>query len=154
VAQFWDTSAIIPLLLREDTTLELLSLLRDDERMTVWWGTQIECVSALTRRMREGGLTVAVELQARAIFDRLTSTWTEIQPSDRVRARAERLLAVHPLRAADALKLASALVWTEDSPAQRSFVSLDNRLRQAARKEGFAVRPTDSGSSGTLASPI
>ncbi len=143
MARFWDTSVIIPLLVREPTTAELLILLRDDEHMTVWWGTRIECTSALSRRMREGGLTSAAEVQARAAFDRLAGSWSEIQPTDRVRSRAQRLLAVHPLRAADAVQLASALVWTEDAPDQRPFICLDHRLGQAARKEGFAVRPLD-----------
>ncbi len=143
MARFWDTSVIIPLLVREPTTAELLMLLRDDEHITVWWGTRIECASALSRRIREGGLNSAAEAQARTVLDRLVGSWSEIQPTDRVRSLAQRLLAVHPLRAADALRLASALVGTEDAPEQRPSICLDHRLRQAARKEGFAVRPLD-----------
>ncbi len=111
--------------------------------MTVWWGTRIECASALSRRIREGGPNSAAEVQARTVFDRLAGSWSEIQPTDRVSSLAQRLLAVHLLRAAEALQLASALVWTEDSPHERLFLCLDSRLRQAARKERFAVRPLD-----------
>ncbi len=143
MTRFWDTSVIIPLLVREPTTAGLLFLLRDDEHMTVWWGTRIECASALSRRTREGGLNSAAEVQARAVFDRLVSSWTEIQPTDRVRSLAQRLLAVHPLRAGDSLQLASALVWAEDAPGQQPFVCLDNRLSDAAHNEGFVIRPSD-----------
>jgi uncharacterized protein with PIN domain len=103
VARFWDSSVVIPLLVREPTTATLLLLLRDDEHIIVWWATRVECVSALARRMREGGLDAAEEARARAILDLVAGSWLEVQPMDRVRSLAERLLAVHPLRAADAL---------------------------------------------------
>jgi hypothetical protein len=45
------------------------------------------------------------------------------------------------MRAADAIQLASALVWCKENPAGESFVCLDDRLREAARKEGFSVLP-------------
>jgi hypothetical protein len=65
----------------------------------------------------------------------------EIQPGDELRAAAIRLLAVHPLRAADAMQLASALMWAGERPARSGFVSFDTRLREAAAHEGFLVLP-------------
>jgi len=58
-----------------------------------------------------------------------------------VRARAARLLSLHPLRAADALQLAAALVWCRERTAEAPFVCLDDRLRLAAAREGFRVLP-------------
>ena len=55
--------------------------------------------------------------------------------------RTECLLAVHPLRAADGFQLAAALLWSRGETAGRHFVSFDQRLREAARREGFAVLP-------------
>jgi predicted nucleic acid-binding protein len=46
---------------------------------------------------------------------------------------------VHPLRAADALQLAAAVVAAEGIPASLSIVTLDERLAAAARREGFVV---------------
>ena len=63
-----------------------------------------------------------------------------IRPSERVRQRALRLLRVHPLRAADALQLAAALVAASEEPADLELVSSDARLSAAARQEGFVVR--------------
>ncbi|TCJ16468.1 hypothetical protein E0L93_10140 [Rubrobacter taiwanensis] len=60
-----------------------------------------------------------------------------MQPTNRLRSLAERLLAVHPLCAADALQLAAALRWCENNPAGREFVCLDDRLREAATKGGI-----------------
>ena len=68
---------------------------------------------------------------------------TSILPSDMLRARAERLIGAHPLRAADALQLAAALAWCEEQPWNEAFVCLDKRLRAAARQEGFSVLPEE-----------
>jgi predicted nucleic acid-binding protein len=50
-----------------------------------------------------------------------------------------RFLRVHPLRAADALQLAAAFMAAERRPASLQVVTLDERLADAARKEGFAL---------------
>jgi hypothetical protein len=55
--------------------------------------------------------------------------------------RARRLLAVHPLRAADALHLAAALIACDERSDVLPFVTLDDRLAEAARREGFDVVP-------------
>lgn len=49
-------------------------------------------------------------------------------------------LRVHPLRAADALQLAAALVSCGEDPHGFSFLTGDDRLRLAAEREGFDVR--------------
>ncbi|MFY9343542.1 MAG: hypothetical protein WAT39_13685 [Planctomycetota bacterium] len=55
--------------------------------------------------------------------------------------RARRLLANHPLRAADACQLAAALIACRERPDALGFVTLDSRLAEAARREGFTVLP-------------
>ena len=70
-------------------------------------------------------------------LDDLARAWTEVEPHDEIRDIARRLLRVHPLRAADALQLAAAYVAAERRPATLQFVTLDDRLRLAAMKEGF-----------------
>jgi len=62
-----------------------------------------------------------------------------VQPVQSARRAARRLLRVHPLRVADALQLAAALVGCEGNPATLEIVSLDDRLIDAARREGFPV---------------
>jgi predicted nucleic acid-binding protein len=51
---------------------------------------------------------------------------------------------VHPLRSADALQLAAAFVAAETRPATLAFLTLDERLAEAARKEGFALAASDA----------
>jgi hypothetical protein len=54
-----------------------------------------------------------------------------------------RLLSAHQLRTADSLQLAASLVWCEEQPSSETFVCLDQRLRDAARREGFTLLPID-----------
>lgn len=138
--RFWDTSAIVPLCVNEPTSAEVKTLLSDDPTLVVWWGTQIECISAFMRQVREGNLSASGERQARQVLGSLIQSWIEMLPSEAVRSTAERLLVVHPLRAADALQLAAALQWRRDA-ADYEFVSFDNRLREAAYKERFLLYP-------------
>jgi predicted nucleic acid-binding protein len=117
------------------------SLHHEDEEIAVWWGSRLECISALMRLVREGRLDAYQEVQVRACLADLFEAAAEVEPTEDVRDRAERLLALHPLRAADALQLAAALVWARERPIGRGFVCLDQRLRQAAGREGFGVLP-------------
>ena len=118
-----------------------LELLKADPEMVVWWASRTECLSALHRRTGEGNIKAAEGTQIRNILSVLSGAWAEVLPGDLVRQRAERLLAVHALRAADAFQLAAALVWSREMTAGLGFVCLDDNLCQAASKEGFLVVP-------------
>jgi len=139
--KFWDSSAIIPLCLQEPTSEQVRAVLKADEDIVVWWTTRIECLSALERRGREGALQAETQLKSRAVLSALATAWSEVLPSERVRQRAERLISIHPLRAADALQLAAALIWAEEAPQGLEVVCLDKNLQEAALKEGFTVLP-------------
>ena len=139
--RFWDSSAIIPLCLKEKASEAVKGLMKDDEDIVVWWTTYIECLSALSRRQREGVLTSGDATKARAVLSALAAAWSEVQPTELVRLRAERLLSIHPLRAADALQLAAALVWAQETPRGLDFVCLDQNLRESSLKEGFSIKP-------------
>ena len=107
--------------------------------MLVWWGSPIECVSAIARLERDGALNARSVTLALKRLKQLIDGWHEIDPSDAIREVAERFLRVHPLRAADALQLAAAFAGAEGRPSTLEVVTLDSRLGAAARKEGFAV---------------
>ena len=107
----------------------------------VWWATPAECESAITRREREGALDTASAQSARDDLRRLEEMWVEVAPSAEMRNLARRLIRVHPLRTADALQLAAALAAADGHPGDLEFVCLDQRLSDAARREGFPVLP-------------
>jgi hypothetical protein len=56
-----------------------------------------------------------------------------------IRENAVRFLRLHPLRAADALQLAAAFLAAERRPSSLEIVTLDERLADAAGKEGFEL---------------
>jgi len=139
--RFWDSSAVIPLCVNDPSTGTVRRLAREDEAIAAWWGTDVECCSALSRLQRQGDLGVSDLTRARLLLDRLAEGWSEISPGPEVRDQAIRLLGLHPLRAADALQLAAAFVWADRRPWGQHFICLDARLREAARAEGFSVLP-------------
>lgn len=137
--RFWDASAIVPLVLAEPATRTMQALAAKDPAMLVWWATDVECASAITRLEREHALDESAAAQAVDRLKRLASGWHEVEPSDAVREAAVRFLRVHPLRAADALQLSAAFIAAERRPSSLEVVTLDDRLAAAARKEGFVL---------------
>lgn len=137
--RYWDASAVVPLLVRETVTTELTELLRHDPTVITWWGTEIECVSALARLEREGALPGPGLQAALGRLDELSASWHTVQPLDILRVIARRLLRTHALRAADSLQLAAAITAAEHRPGSLAFVCQDIRLNSAADREGFPV---------------
>lgn len=119
------------------------ALHNDDPDIVTWWGTYIECKSALNRKVREGVLRPIDIARSYVLLYHLQNFWTEVQPIEEIRSLAESLVEKYPLAAADALQLAAALVWSEQETQEHELVSLDKRLWQAARSEGFTVLPKD-----------
>ena len=137
--KFWDSSAVIPLLVPETTSRSLQRLYDADPVMFAWWATEIECTSAIARRQRVGHLREDVAAEAFARLSALKVAWHELEPGDEVRESAKRFIRVHDLRTADALQLAAAFLIAEARPSTLEFVSLDDRLLAAARREGFST---------------
>jgi hypothetical protein len=138
--RFWDSSAIVPLLVAETESPARQRFYRVDATLVASWTTEIECVSALARRQRLGHLADDVVTEALGRLTAIKNGWHEVEPGDEVRKSAKRFLRVHDLRAADALQLAAALFVAENRPSTLQFVSLDGRLTAAARREGFVTR--------------
>ncbi len=136
---FWDTSALIPLIVDEPKTSAMRAVWKRETGMVVWWGTSVECASALARVGRDGIISDQDVDVARDLLETLAASWTVVLPTDGVREHAGRLLLRHPLRAADALQIGAAMVWAEDRPRGHRFCTLDARLAGAVRLEGFSV---------------
>jgi len=137
--RFWDSSAIVPLLVAEPSSALIRARLGDDPEIVVCWATEIECVSAIARRERSGALLTQDVDRAMLALDELAESWSGVPPSQRVRQGARRIVRVHDLRAADALQLAAAWAASDEQPGRLPFVTLDERLALAASREGFSV---------------
>lgn len=135
---YWDSAAIVPLLVEEKRSAYYTGL-RERETIVTWWGTPVECASALARKVRERTLLPAGFAAALHFLEQLQKHWIEIQPSPPLRQAAIKLLRTYPLRAADALQLAAAIVASDFDPAGGRFLSDDERLKSAAEGEGFVV---------------
>jgi predicted nucleic acid-binding protein len=135
--KFWDGSAVVPLLVPEVVSGSVQRLYADDPVIAAWWATEIECTSAIARRQRLGQLPEDVAAEGFVRLKALREGWHEVEPGEELRESAKRLLRVHDLRTADALQLAAAFYVAEARPSTLEFVSLDDRLLAAARREGF-----------------
>jgi predicted nucleic acid-binding protein len=140
--RFWDSSALLPLFVDEPHSAAVEALVHEDPSMVVWWGSRVECGSAVHRLRREGALTTAESARLLARLGEALDAAEVVQPGEELAAIALRLLASHPLRAADALQLAAALAWARGRPSGHEVVCLDDRLASAALLEGFAVLPS------------
>ena len=137
--RFWDSSALVPLVCREPQSARCRSWLRADSVLVVWALASVEVVSALARKQRDGALSMDRFAAAKRRLALLEGAWSEVCQLDAVRARARRLLETHSLSAADALHLGAALVAVEERTSEVGFVTFDDRLGEAAMREGFAV---------------
>ena len=137
--RFWDASAVVPLLLEEARSETMRAESAERPQLVVWWGTVVECTSAIGRRERSGALELSEATEALETLDRLTRDWREVPPTPTLRDDAQRLVRVHDLRAGDALQLAAARIAADGEPGALPFVTLDERLALAASREGFPL---------------
>ena len=135
--RFWDSSAIIPLIVEEAASTQMRDLYQSDSSMLVWWGTLVECRSGIARRERAGKISNATGTKTMGALRDLADYWTEVEPVEAVRTVALRLLGAHDLCAADSMQLAAAVVARSEPPRVLQFVCLDRRLALAASKEGL-----------------
>jgi len=136
---FWDTSALVPLCVRQSITPRAIELYKTHDAV-VWWAAPVEIASALARLVRMHQLDSSDWAKARKLARRLADSWFAIQPSDALRARSIQLVERYDLRAADSFQLAAALEWCEDAPQGRVFLTTDKKLREAALLSGFDAK--------------
>jgi uncharacterized protein len=137
--KFWDSSALVPLIIEERHSKTCRQLLRTDSTQLVFCFTRTEILSAIWRKHREGLLDTSDVRLAEGRLDKLAARWTEVDSVTPVRDAAEQLLRVHPLRAADSLQLGACVAVFGTHRRDREFVVLDDLLADAARQEGFKV---------------
>ena len=136
--RYWDSSALVPLLVKEKSTNQCETWLRSDPQIATWWLSRVECASTFNRLNRDGDLKDADLRLALSDLETLSNSFVEILPVEAVRTVAVRLLRSHPLRAADALQLTSAILAAGENRRELEFVSYDVRLVEAADREGFS----------------
>jgi hypothetical protein len=137
--RYWDASALVPLFIEEASTAEVEGWRAADSGITTWMMTRVEVISGIARRKREWPALLAGWNRAIREVQEVASRWTEISDAAAARLHAERIVMDYPLRAADALQLGAAIVAADGDPQSLELVTLDRRLADAARREGFPV---------------
>jgi predicted nucleic acid-binding protein len=137
---YFDTSALIKRYVNEPGRREVLQLLRRSDCL-VSAVLPMEVRSALRRRVADRTLD---QSRVPAILKRFAADrafWTFIEVSREVLAAAETLSGAHPLRALDAIHVASAQLFAAriGSPAF-IFVSADIQQTTAATALGINTR--------------
>lgn len=106
-----------------------------------WILTPIEGLSAIRRLERTRAISITQSENIIHEWKILCEGLYIIKDVPLVIQQAERVLGLHPLKAADALQLAASLVACNHDTSAHTFVTLDQQLKTAAKKEGFRVWP-------------
>lgn len=142
---YFDTSALLKRYVDEPGSAWLRSLMQSENDIPLTSVvTRVEVACALARRQREGALSPVIrqELWQAFQFD-FTYRFQTIKVGLNVLTMAEALAFQHPLRAYDAMQLASAQIANRrllrrGNPGL-TFLSADTRLLEVARLVGFTV---------------
>lgn len=138
---FWDSSALVPLCVRQTDSQQFRQIWRESSHIIVWSGATVEIRSALARLHRENAIDAKGLQFAIRRLEAMRRQWREIITGDRLHSIAEGLPDTYSLRALDSFQLAAALVWCKEKPRGRFFICDDLRLSEAAQKAGFTIKP-------------
>ncbi len=135
---YLDSSVLVKRFVREEGSPRVRQLART-ARMATSTLAGVEVRSAIARLRREGLLDDAVAQRA---LQRVELVWSElltVEPRGKTVVLAGQLVGRHPLRAYDAVHLASALRLSEDAGVAVTFACVDGALTRAAKAEGLRV---------------
>lgn len=138
--RYWDTSALLPLLLKQRCSENIREIIKEDKAISTSWISKVELSSAICRLEREGHISeIELDSLLRRV-DMLIQSCCIVHPSEKLSDRAMRALRSHSIKSLDAIQLASALIVSKDVTNNFEFITLDKQLGNIARKEGFIVR--------------
>ena len=135
---YLDTSALLKLCVLETGSDLAVAIWQGADALVTSRIADAEVRSVLASAERIGRIDAAPAAQARDRWNELWPGLAKVEVASRVSERAAELVDRRPLRAGDAIHLASALLLEDASPI---FVAWDRRLAAAGRAEGLRVLP-------------
>ena len=135
-----ESSAVLAWLLDEPTAPAVRRLLSEAEVIIASDLTLIECDRVLLRAVALKELTEAEAADRRAHLIAAAATWQILRIAAEIVDRSRQPFPGDPIRTLDAIHLASLLV-ARSAVAGLRLLSLDDRVRQAAKRLGVAVEP-------------
>lgn len=141
-----DSSVLVKRHIHEIGTDWLLGLLRPSENNSIVTSSLsiVEALSALNRRLREAAINLADYPQIADDFLAISNNeYRFVDVTTEVIDKTPRILESYPLRAGDAIQLASAILarstMHEANLSAPIFLASDNKLLDAAVAEGFTT---------------
>jgi predicted nucleic acid-binding protein len=134
---FWDTSAILPLCCSQIFTVQSKKFYRKFSKTVIWWGTSVEINSGLARLKRQNHLGDKEVIKSLKLWEKFRLNSRIVLPIEKIILLADDLPERYELRAMDSFQMAAALVWCQEKPRNRPFVTADEKLAKAVEKSGF-----------------
>ena len=132
---YLDSSVLLRIVLREPQTLREWNSIRAGVASAI---LEVECLRAIDRLRIRSGLTDEEVSGRREALYRLMSGMSLVELDRPILARASEPLST-ALGTLDAIHLASALFWREQSEAALTMATHDSALALASRAYGFPV---------------
>jgi predicted nucleic acid-binding protein len=139
---YFDSSAVVALYVAQAISPNARSTRRTAGALATSWLTYAEVLATLRLMGRRRLLTTASEQLAISRFLVDWSSFQRLLLDRRVAAHVRRLLSAHPLKGADAVQLASALILARraaDGGVPFSFATDNRTLARAAMAEGLTL---------------
>ena len=134
---FFDTSALVKRYVSEASSSAVLALWTTSSVLAVSQILYAEITAAFARRRRESPSSAQVLDDAQRVFKGDWETLRRIAVDDEVNQRVDSLLRRYPLRGADSIHLASALLLRDLLQSDVTFACADGALVAAAKQEGL-----------------
>ena len=135
-----ESSAVLAWLLGEETGRSVREVLQHTELVMASDLTLVECDRVLIRAVTTGEINEAAGADRRAHLNAAASHWHLWRVSPSIVERARHPFSAEPIRTLDAIHLASALAVRSAVP-RVELLTLDDRIRRAAKQLGFQVQP-------------
>jgi uncharacterized protein len=135
-----ESSAVVAWLLGEESGHSVREVLQHAEIVMASDLTLVECDRVLIRAVTTGEIDEARAADLRAHLNAAASHWHLWRVNPDIVGRARHPFPAEPIRALDAIHLASALAVRSAVPGVE-LLSLDDRIRRAAKQLGFRVQP-------------
>jgi predicted nucleic acid-binding protein len=135
-----ESSAVLAWLLGEKTGRSVREVLQHTELVMASDLTLVECDRVLIRAVTTGEIDEAAAADRRAHLNAAASHWHLWRVSPDIVERARLPFPAEPIRTLGAIHLASALAVRSAVPGVE-LLTLDDRIRRAAKQLGFQVQP-------------
>jgi len=137
---YWDTSALFAFIVSEKRSTEIRSFVEAHGSESAFTSmlTPLEMESAIQRRLSDRSLNLREADTARLIGIDFRKKVYLVPLEQNALDMALHLQKIYGLRPGDAIQLASARIGT-DNPARVVFLSMDDKLNEAAKREGFQI---------------